>query len=237
MQQIMLHNEQAVQQAVQLAVPQALEQLQQQHAQALLQLQQAVQEAVQQAVQEAVQPLQEAVQQLQPAVQQLQQAVQPLKEMAVSSYNLTTRLHNGTNIQLLLPLRKERHPQPAAPGAAAGAPPQFGDLPGPGVFPPTRAALYSEVRRGVGGDGACCQPAQPALEAGLHTRCDVVARLSPMRGLLPLCWQAWLTDTCGVPSGLPALPPAACLPAVDACADECAGGFLPGRFWAAQHAQ
>ncbi|PSC69269.1 snurportin-1 [Micractinium conductrix] len=143
--------QQAAQQAAQQAVPQALQQLQQQNALAMQQLQQqnalAMQQlqqqnalAVQQAVQQAVVPL---LQPLQQSVQQLQQTVQPLQEMVVSSYNLTTRLHNGTNVQLLLPLRKEQHPLPAAPGAAAGAPPQFGDLPGPGVFPPTRAALFS----------------------------------------------------------------------------------------------
>ena len=203
--------QQAAQQAAQQAVPQALQQLQQQNALAMQQLQQqnalAMQQlqqqnalAVQQAVQQAVVPL---LQPLQQSVQQLQQTVQPLQEMVVSSYNLTTRLHNGTNVQLLLPLRKEQHPLPAAPGAAAGAPPQFGDLPGPGVFPPTRAALFSNVRRGVEGMVPASAGAASAGGWPVHTPCDVVDCLNPMRGHLPLCCQAWLTDTCDVPSCRP----------------------------------
>ncbi|KAI7836869.1 hypothetical protein COHA_009290 [Chlorella ohadii] len=61
-------------------------------------------------------------------------------EMAVTSFNVSSRLHNRMAVgnDPLLPLRKEQHAQPA-PVAAAGA--AFGALPPPGVFPPSWLAL------------------------------------------------------------------------------------------------
>ena len=119
-------------------------------------------------------------------------------EIMVSSFNLTTRLHNSTGAERLLPLRTERHPQPAAPGAAGAAAPRFGDLPGPGVFPPTRMALLSTVSIWVG--DWCVAPAGAALQAGPHapiTYCDGATCLHAMRCHLPLFEHAcWLTDTC-----------------------------------------
>ena len=141
------------------------------------QLQSAIHEAVQQA---AVPAVQQAVQQ---SVQGLQQEVQALTDMAVATHNLAARLNNrnrsAKNDQLQL-LRKERHPQPLAPGAAAA----FGALPPPGMFPPTTAALYGEVGGGLG--RWCMRSA--GLWARPHAQCFVVARLNPCRPP-PLCLQ------------------------------------------------
>lgn len=81
----------------------------------------------------------------QQVVVMMQPLLQPLHAHLVRNENLTKRLHNraipvGANGQLL-PLCKERHPQPAAPGAAAGAAAAFGALPPPGMFPATAVAI------------------------------------------------------------------------------------------------
>ncbi len=109
------------------------------------QLQQIAQEVLPQMVEQAVE---QAVQPLRQTVQNLQQTVQELQGMLVTSGNALSRLqnHRNTIADPMLPLRKERHPQPAPPGAAAGAAAPlagaFGAQPPPGVFPPTWRAVH-----------------------------------------------------------------------------------------------
>lgn len=84
----------------------------------------------------------------------------------MNSTNGNRRMHNlrfAVGDTALEPLRKERHPQPAAAGAVAGA--AFGALPGPGIFPHHGGSQPGEGREW---DGAWCQPVQPALKADLH---------------------------------------------------------------------
>ena len=150
--------EQAVQQAAQPAAQQVQPALQ-------LQIQQAAQQAVQQmfqgvqqtqqAMQQTQQAMQQQVQDVQQAQQAMQQQLQGMHEMLVVNINSVCRMHNvqfAVGSTPLKPLRKEQHPQPAAPGAAAGAAAPaaaFGALPGPGIFPPTWQQAHV-VRGGSG---------------------------------------------------------------------------------------
>lgn len=140
----------------------------------LQQMEQRLQQGMQQGIQQGMQ-------QVRQEVQQVRQEVQTLKEMTVTNYNVTARLHNRTVQQAgpLLPLRTER--QPAAAAAAPAAAPQLGDLPGPGLFPPSWAAFHDDVSRFWGAE-CMLQVVEAGLRAPAALSC--LNCLNPMRASL-----------------------------------------------------
>lgn len=100
-------------------------------------------------LQALLEEVKKAVQPLQQQLTALEERVLGVEERMVAEANLTRRLHNRAASffrDRLLPLYKERRPQPAAAAPAAGG---FGTLPPQGMFPSTLEELYGEVRGGL----------------------------------------------------------------------------------------